>query len=68
YGSPILTPSSYLKLPAPLGTGECTDSNPVGFLESQDFTCVRTIPLENCSIPVLTLATYKNIEVLTVST
>ncbi|XP_071999217.1 tectonic-1 [Engystomops pustulosus] len=66
YGSPILTPSSYLKLPAPLGTGECTDSNPVGFLESQDFTCVRTIPLENCSIPVLTLATYKNIEVLTV--
>ncbi|XP_069611224.1 tectonic-1 [Ranitomeya imitator] len=66
YGSPLLTPDSYLKLPAPLGTSECTDSNPVGFLESQDFTCSRNIEIENCSIPVLTLGTYTNFEVLTV--
>ncbi|XP_075690879.1 tectonic-1 [Rhinoderma darwinii] len=68
YGSPILTRDSYLKLPAPLGTSECTDSNPVGFLENQDFTCIRNIPIENCSIPLLTLGTYKNIEVLAVPT
>ncbi|KAM4053585.1 tectonic-1 [Anomaloglossus baeobatrachus] len=66
YGAPILTPDSYLKLPAPLGTSECTDSNPVGFLESKDFTCSRRIVIENCTIPVLTLGTYKNIDVLTV--
>ncbi|XP_073421524.1 tectonic-1 isoform X2 [Dendrobates tinctorius] len=66
YGSPLLTQDSYLKLPAPLGTSECTDSNPVGFLESQDFTCSRNIEIENCSIPVLTLGTYANFEVLTV--
>ncbi|XP_075128960.1 tectonic-1 [Leptodactylus fuscus] len=66
YGSPILTRNSYLKLPAPLGTNECTDNNPVGFLENQDFTCTRNIQLENCSIPALTLGTYKNVEVLTV--
>ncbi|XP_056392048.1 tectonic-1 isoform X3 [Hyla sarda] len=65
YGSPILTRDSYLKIPAPLGTNECTDSNPVGFLDSQDFTCSRNIQIENCLIPALTLGTYKNIEVLT---
>lgn len=68
YGSPILTKDSVLKLPAQLGTSECTDSNPVGFLQSQDFTCSRNIQIENCSIPVLSLGTYKNIEVLTVPT
>ncbi|XP_073532414.1 tectonic-1 isoform X2 [Phyllobates terribilis] len=66
YGSPLLTRDSYLKLPAPMGTSECTDSNPVGFLESQDFACSQNIKIENCSIPVLTLGTYKNFEVLTV--
>nr|DBA23218.1 TPA: hypothetical protein GDO54_014153 [Pyxicephalus adspersus] len=29
YGVPILTQDSYLKLPAPLGTEECVDSNPI---------------------------------------
>ncbi|KAG9460278.1 hypothetical protein GDO78_022917, partial [Eleutherodactylus coqui] len=67
YGSPILTRDSYLKLPSPLGTSECTDSNPVGFLKSQDLTCSRTVQIENCSIPVLTLGTYTNIDVLPVS-
>ncbi|XP_044131707.1 tectonic-1 [Bufo gargarizans] len=68
YGSPILTLDSFFKVPAPLGTSECTDSNPVGFLESQDFTCSRNIQIENCSIPVLTLGTYRDIGVLTVPT
>ncbi|XP_040272020.1 tectonic-1 isoform X2 [Bufo bufo] len=67
YGSPILTLDSYFKVPAPLGTSECTDSNPVGFLESQDFTCTRNIQIENCSISVLTLGTYRNIGVLTIN-
>ncbi|XP_069816897.1 tectonic-1 [Dendropsophus ebraccatus] len=68
YGSPILTRASYLKLPAPLGTNECTDSNPVGFLQNQNFACSRNIQIGNCSIPVLTLGTYTNVEVLTVPT
>ncbi|XP_063820469.1 tectonic-1 isoform X2 [Pseudophryne corroboree] len=66
YGSPILTPNSYLTLPAPLGTRACTDSNPVGFLESQDFMCSRSIQIENCSVPALTFGTYKNIQILPV--
>ncbi|XP_075034551.1 tectonic-1 [Mixophyes fleayi] len=66
YGSPILTPDSYLKLPAPLGTRTCTDNNPVGFLESQDSTCSRSVQIENCSIPALTFGTYKNIQILPV--
>ncbi|OCU02087.1 hypothetical protein XELAEV_18007846mg [Xenopus laevis] len=64
YGSPILTAGAYLTLPAPLGTKECTDRNPVGFLVSQDSTCSWNVPQNNCSVPALTLATYTNVRIL----
>ncbi|KAM5193370.1 tectonic-1 [Mantella aurantiaca] len=66
YGDPILTPDSYLKLPAPLGTQACTDSNPIGFLVKLNFSCTRDVQLENCSIPALTLGTYTGIQILPV--
>ncbi|KAM4808169.1 tectonic-1 [Rhinophrynus dorsalis] len=64
YGSPIMTADAYLNLPAPLGTNECTDNNPVGFLVSQDFSCSRSAQT-NCSSPALTLGTYTNVAILT---
>lgn len=66
YGVPILTPDFYLKLPAPLGTKTCVDSNPIGFLMRQNFTCTQDVQLENCSVPVLTLRTYTGIQILPV--
>ncbi|CAI9564051.1 unnamed protein product, partial [Staurois parvus] len=66
YGVPILTQDSYLKLPAPLGTKTCVDSNPVGFLVRQNFTCTQDVQLENCSIPALTLRTYTGIQIVPV--
>ncbi|XP_053557694.1 tectonic-1 [Bombina bombina] len=64
YGSSIQTADeSYLKIPAPLGTKVCTDSNPVGFLVNHDFTCSRNIQIENCSLPALTLGTYLNVSI-----
>ncbi|KAE8635237.1 hypothetical protein XENTR_v10002558 [Xenopus tropicalis] len=64
YGSPLLTASAYLSLPAPLGTKECTDRNPVGFLVSQDSTCTWNVSLNNCSVPALTLATYTDVRII----
>ncbi|KAM4708740.1 LOW QUALITY PROTEIN: tectonic-1 [Discoglossus pictus] len=65
YSSPIQTAdNTYLKIPAPLGTKACTDNNPVGFLVNQDFTCSRSIQIENCSIPELTLGTYTKVRIL----
>ncbi|XP_068101542.1 tectonic-1 isoform X2 [Hyperolius riggenbachi] len=66
YGSPILTQNSYLKLPAALGTGICTDNNPVGFLQEQAFMCTRVIQVARCSIPALTLGTYTGVQILPV--
>ncbi|KAM9330897.1 LOW QUALITY PROTEIN: tectonic-1 [Gastrophryne carolinensis] len=66
YGTSILTPDSYLKLPSPMGTKSCTDNNPIGFLSTQDLTCTRAVQLENCSVPAVTLETYTGVQILPV--
>uniref|UniRef100_A0A8C5MYD4 Tectonic family member 1 n=1 Tax=Leptobrachium leishanense TaxID=445787 RepID=A0A8C5MYD4_9ANUR len=66
YGAAILTPDSFFKLPASLGTNTCTDSNPIGFLVSQDLKCSRNIAISNCSVGALALGTYKDIVILSV--
>ncbi|XP_053310202.1 tectonic-1 [Spea bombifrons] len=65
YGSPVLTSDSFLKLPASLGTNVCTDNNPIGFLMNQDFRCTRSVQIDNCSVPALSLGTYTDIGILT---
>ncbi|XP_072270039.1 tectonic-1 [Pyxicephalus adspersus] len=55
YGVPILTQDSYLKLPAPLGTEECVDSNPIDFVPFVIYINVIAFFQVNVTVQAITI-------------
>ncbi|XP_029475048.1 tectonic-1 isoform X2 [Rhinatrema bivittatum] len=66
YGAPVQTKDSFLRIPAPLVSSQCTDDNPAGFLVNQDVMCSRRVNVENCNISALSKLFYSSVAILEV--
>nr|XP_033812222.1 tectonic-1 isoform X2 [Geotrypetes seraphini] len=66
YGAPIQTKGSFLRFPVPFITSQCADNNPAGFLVNQTATCSRSVNVENCNIPALSMSFYASVPILQV--
>ncbi|XP_051682512.1 tectonic-1 isoform X1 [Oryctolagus cuniculus] len=67
YGAPVQTSDSFLRLPSPLTSSVCADSNPAAFLVNQAVKCTRRVNLERCEdTEALNMIYYSSPQILQV--
>ncbi|NXL63911.1 TECT1 protein, partial [Chordeiles acutipennis] len=65
YGVPIQTVDAFLRLPSPVVSSWCSDTNPAGFLINQATKCTRSISVEKCdNIQAVSMLFYINSSIL----
>ncbi|NXW39935.1 TECT1 protein, partial [Nyctiprogne leucopyga] len=67
YGVPIQTVDAFLRLPSPVVSSWCSDTNPAGFLVNQATKCTRSVSVEKCdNIQAVSMLFYINSSILAV--
>ncbi|XP_008944223.1 PREDICTED: tectonic-1 [Merops nubicus] len=67
YGVPVQTVDGFLRLPSPVVSSWCSDTNPAGFLVNQATKCTRLVSVETCDkIEAVSMLFYINSSILAV--